>query len=585
MTVLGGGAVEAVTGKVRIALATFAAYTVVVLWLTWPLAANLGTHLPRTTFICDFDLRQMVWALSWQTHALMTAPARYFEANIYYPTPHALLYADAGFGALPYFAPTFLLTGNPTLAANVMFLGSVALTATLLHLLVARWTGLVSAGVVASGTFLATRWVLWTWAPAAPNYAVLQALPVIVYLAAARERPFARTALLTVLVALHGMANPYFAAAVLAPLGVLAGLRLVSPSGRRSGRSLLGVIAIATLALCLVYGPYAWIRSVEPNLRYQTWWGFVRDVTMNVPWGLVMHPLRPTAIPFPMLDLIGLGLVALCIPRAGRTDGERTAWRHGFLWAAVGIVLSLTPTVRVGDDLLVRLPHADLIDRFPGLDLLRDPHRMGVSALFGLAILAGASFAEIVRRLDRVLTPRDARLLRGLAAGALVVVSAGLFWAPISLRVVPWPPQYPIMPAAIPGSAVMAELRKPGGPVLQVPASPDGPFEQQLAAHGVAVFESIGHWRPILNGYGGFFPAAFVEHMRLAARLPDADALAELRRQTDVELVLVRGDVPGVPALHRWEALARAGGGDGLRFVTRDGADLLFAVDGAVARR
>ena len=562
----------------RVALATLTAYAAVVVWLTWPLAANLGTHLPRTTFICDFDLRQMVWALSWQTHALLTAPWRYFEANIYHPTAHALLYADAGFGALPYFAPTFLLTGNPALASNLMFLGSVALTAALLHLVVARWTGLVSAGVVAAGTFLATRWILWTWAPAAPNYAVLQALPVIIYLAADRDRSFPRTALLTGLTVLHGMANPYFAASVLAPLGVLAGLRLVSRSGRPSGVALLGVIGVATAILCIVYAPYAWIRSLEPNLRYQTWWGFVRDVTMNVPWGIVMHPVRPTAIPFPMLDLIAIGLVARCIPRTGRSDGERTAWRQGVLWATIGILLSLTPTVRIGDE-LVRLPHADLIDRFPGLDLLRDPHRMGVSALFGLAILAGASFAEIVRRLDRVLTPRDARLLRGTAAGALVVLSAGIVWAPIALRVAPWPPDYPIMPATLTRSAVTDALRKPGGAVLQVPADPQASFELQLAAQGLAVFESIGHWRPILNGYGGFFPAAFVERMRLAARLPDTDALAELRRQTDVELVLVRGGLPGLRSLERWEALARAGGGDGLRLVARDGSDLLFAVD------
>jgi hypothetical protein len=32
-------------------------------------------------------------------------------------------------------------------------------------------------------TFLTTPWVLWTWIPVAPNYAVLQYFPFILYLA------------------------------------------------------------------------------------------------------------------------------------------------------------------------------------------------------------------------------------------------------------------------------------------------------------------------------------------------------------------------------------------------------------------
>jgi len=559
-------------------LATLVGYVGIVVWLTWPLATHLGSHLPHTTFICEFDLRQMVWALSWQTHALTTDPSRFFEANLYHPTPHALLYADAGFGALPYFAPTFLATGNPALAANLMFLGSIALTAALLHLIVARWTGLASAGVIAAGTLLTTRWVLWTWVPAAPNYGVLQALPLIIYLASTRVRSGARTAVLALLVVLHGMTNPYYAASALATLGVLAGLRLLVPSGRHAGLVLVGVLAAATAVLCVVYLPYAWIRGLEPNLRYQTWWGFVRETTMNVPWGLVMHSVRPTAVSFPFLDLIAIGIAARLVPRADRTDDERTAWRQGFLWAGVGAVLSLTPIIRIGDS-VYRLPHADLIDRFPGLDLLRDPHRMGVGALFGLAILGGAAFAECVRRFERIVTQRDPRWLRGTAAVAFVLLCSGIVWAPFELRVSPLPGEYPLMEATIPRSPIMEALRRPGGPLLQVPSDPSAPFAQQLSGQGIALFESIGHWRPLLNGYGGFFPAAFVTRMKLASSLPDPVALDALRRDTGLEAVLVHTALPGMLYVDRWNALADAGGGDGLRLVVRDGPDLLFAVD------
>ena len=133
------------------AVGWLALYVGVVGWLTWPLAAHLTTDLPHAHVICNFDQPQMIWALAWTSHRLLEAPAQLFDANIYHPMPHALLYAEAGFGALPFFFPTFVATGDPTLAANVMFLGSLALTAWGLHLLLHRWTGSVGAGAGVSG--------------------------------------------------------------------------------------------------------------------------------------------------------------------------------------------------------------------------------------------------------------------------------------------------------------------------------------------------------------------------------------------------------------------------------------------------
>src|SRR5574341_1385246 len=93
-----------------------------VVWLTWPLAAHLTTHLPDTWRGCRFDTPHVAWALAHQTRALTTAPAELGDANAYYPAPHALFYTDAGPGALPLFAPVFLATDNPTLSINLTLL-------------------------------------------------------------------------------------------------------------------------------------------------------------------------------------------------------------------------------------------------------------------------------------------------------------------------------------------------------------------------------------------------------------------------------------------------------------------------------
>jgi len=61
--------------------------------------------------------------LSHESRAL-AAPSTLLDAGIYHPAPRTLFYSTLSAGLLPYFAPTFLLTGNPTLALDLAFLGA-----------------------------------------------------------------------------------------------------------------------------------------------------------------------------------------------------------------------------------------------------------------------------------------------------------------------------------------------------------------------------------------------------------------------------------------------------------------------------
>src|SRR5262245_51594619 len=117
----------------------------VVLWLTWPLAALSSTHLPGG----GVDIVYSMWALAWQTHALLAEPGRYFDANIYHPVANALAYGPTATGALPLFGPVFAVTRNPVLATDVLFIGGSALTAWTIGLVTARWTRSMAASLVA----------------------------------------------------------------------------------------------------------------------------------------------------------------------------------------------------------------------------------------------------------------------------------------------------------------------------------------------------------------------------------------------------------------------------------------------------
>jgi hypothetical protein len=556
------------------AAAWLGAYLGAVLWLTWPLAAHLTTHLPRTHLICDFDQRQMIWALAWTSHRLVTDPLHLFDANIYHPLPHTLLYAEAGFGALPFFLPTYLATGDATLAANVMFLGSLALTAWGLHLLVAHWTGRAGAGVVAATTFLLTPWTLWTWAPGALNYAVLQWAPLVVWLAASESPSRRRTIALGLVLAAQGATSPYVAAGMLAPVGVLAVARLARARTRASGVALLGALGLAVGLLLVVYGGYAWVRWREPTMAANTWWpgGFFKEFAFPADLFFARH--RPNAIPLAMFVLIAAGAVCAIVRRRARA----TPWRQGLLWTVVGMCVSLPPTL-VLFGWRTTLPHVALLQHTPLFDLMREPQRLAVGALFGLAILAGAAFAEIAGVLGRL---RLRPALAEAALAAVVLVGAQFtyvnsVWPPADFGIRLLPFWYPIAPTGFPGPAIVDELRRRDGTLLELPA--EGSWQiPTVTANAQAMFESTAHWRPLVNGYGGYYPGGFRETLALAGRLPDADALDQLRRRTDLALILVRGDAASPEQRAAFEALADAHGGPDLRLLVRDGTDLLFAV-------
>ena len=539
-----------------------ALYLGLVAWLTWPLATSLGTRVPATTMWWMFDARFEIWALAWESHALVTAPTRLAHANIYHPTPYALFYGPPGFGALPYFAPVFLATGNPALAINVTFLVSIALTAWALHFVVARWTGSNVAGFVAACAFLANRWLLWAWVPGAPQYSVLQFFPLIVLLAS-RVRV---SAWLVPLVVFQSLVDPlYIAPAVFAPLGVLAIGRLIRRDTRSGGWRLVGLLGLALLALTPVAAGFLAVRRLTPHLDSQTPYAFRPDVAVPP---LVFGVLGSTDVPTPALAVILLGGLAFLLRRRAAEPGVRTGWAHAALWAAVGIYIALPPRVLL-DGWSLRLPQWWL----PITRYWRTSANLGTAGLMGLALLTGLAFAECARLVSRPAVPAR---LRPLARSALAALLLGALYAAYQLGrdpIFPRPPlpsSYPLGVPLMPTSPLLAILRRPGGPLLELPAN-------NIMQAAQAMYGSIFHWRPLLNGYASYWPEGFAERMALARRLPDADALATLRAETGLELILVHANW-GEPKRAAWLELADRGGREDVRLLARDGSDLLFIV-------
>ena len=560
-------------------------YGVVVCWLTWPLAANVRTQLPITSFGGAFDPLYTAWVLAWETHALGSANTTLLGANIYHPTPDALVYGPPAFGALPYFAVVFGPTGNPALALNILFLGSAVLTASFLHIVTRDWTGSATAGLVAGCTFLASRWLFWSFAVTAPQLAVVFYLPLIVDRAARPLRGRGMLALFLLVLA-QGLADlVYLAPAAMLPLLVIAGARLARGRTRAEGLRLLAAVALAGVVLVAVHWPWLALARAVPELSRQTPWYGVGLDPLDLPWG-PLGWLSPVAVPTVGLAVIALGAVKALVRRwRGAPAARDRLWKHAALWAIVGTAISLPLQVRWNGAVVV-LPHVALAQSWlPFLSFLRMPQRLGVSGLVGLALLGGLAFAELASGAATAARLAPAGLLRAGFAIALVVGMYLQYTRGIGEPAAygpPLPHAYPLRAAVRGDSPVLRVLRTSGGPTLELPFKLSR-FDA-IKHQAVAMYRSIFYWQPLLNGYASYWPRDFPELMTLAHRLPDPQALQELRSRTGLRFVLIRlaeevpRDAEQAAARSLWRGIAARRDRSDLELVAADDELLLFRV-------
>ena len=142
------------------------------------------------------------------------------------------------------------------------------------------------------------------------------------------------------------------------------------------------------------------------------------------------------------------------------------------------------------------------------------------------------------------------------------------------LRSGPMPAAYPLCAAPTVPAALLPPLRASREPLLEVPLAPTGLVGNY---HAAAMYHSIAHWRPLLNGYSSYWPTDFPQRMADAARLPDPVALDRLVETTGLAMVWLHAASLPPAARAAWFAPP----GDGahrLQLVARSGTELLYAV-------
>jgi hypothetical protein len=202
-------------------------------------------------------------------------------------------------------------------------------------------------------------------------------------------------------------------------------------------------------------------------------------------------------------------LIAVVSPPARARMLAFLRTRGFFVLALLAAVwLSLGPVPRsLNVPINLAAPYGFLHEHLPGFDGLRVPARLAMIAALMLAILGGLGAAVIGRWRHATLALAMLGVL-ALAESAILPLPAHRLAPPADA-----PPIYAAV-AGEPADAVIAEL-------------PLGQRDVDLRA----MFYSLAHRRPVLNGYSGFFPAHYPVLMV---------ALSDVPRHTDIALGALR---------------------------------------------
>ena len=299
----------------------------------------------------------------------------------------------------------------------------------------------------------------------------------------------------------------------------LAAIGLVATAVARWNAAVVPAAAETAVRRALARGLVALLALHAASFAYLLWTGgFV--------WQVAGLPIRMTNAGRVLINLVVIAAALLAVsPRARAWARGTPGSLVGFAAAALAfcVVMSLGPLPETGDRPLIGLGlYGWFRDSVPGFDGVRVPARFAMLAALFLAVLAG----EALRRLAA----------RGAAGRALVAAAAVMFlaeawFAPMPVNQV-WgsallqtpPPQIPataaeanpvyLYVAGLPPDTVLAEF--PFG---------DGAWDLRY------VYNTTFHWKRILNGYSGHFPASY---MRRVARLSDALAAPEAAWQAVV---------------------------------------------------
>ena len=487
--------------------ALFVALTAV---MTWPQVRVIGTHAAD-----HHDVLFNLWRLRWIAHALASSPGQLFDGNVFYPSRLVLAFSDAMLVQGVLAAPLFWLGLPPVLVHNLLLLGAIVASGVGMFVLAKHLSG-SSAGAVVAGIVysfapyrfehymhMELQWAVWVpWA--------FWALQRTIETGAVKYG-----ALTGVFAALQLLSSIYYAAFLAVLLPAVAVLQLLAHNSREALSIMRGLVIGATIAGCasaMYSTPYARTSArvrVHSETEVTTFSAKPKDylaaTSGNFFYGERSRG-RPERRLFPGLLAPLLALIGLLM----RTP--RPATMAYLVCGVIAFELSLGMYGQI---------YPFLYEHVEAFQSLRAPARASIFVLLFLGVLAAWGYAAIFP---------SGKGRSGLApAIVLIPLLLAEYWvAPVRLvRYHNAPPAlYSWLSQQPPG--IVAEFPMPTSANLP---GPDAVYS----------YMSTFHWKPLLNGYSGYYPRSYLERLDSLEKFPESQAIERLRDE-DVTYVIVHAD-------------------------------------------
>lgn len=577
-------------------LCVFLAYVLGLGLYTYPLVTDLS--LP---FAPMGDYILITYGLSWQWHALLSDPLSFFHANVMYPADNALAIATPlNTSQLIFFAPALILSNDPIVAINAVYLGNILATALTCYYLFRRygaprdaaflggWIFAFALGKILQSFQFPFFWMVWVfhfwhqfllqlrW-----RVAICTAVAfVLMSLGSFYLMFMSFVGLFFWTVGFHWKIRSLFTALFIrrAALSALLACILILPFGlpyfsvsqtyglKRPMGEVVQYSAdpMATYLLpdnrSVLYDQLSWGRDYAPLPAEETLFagaaGLIRKTAGNSVFGgrysdgityrdfhsiwIAGHQERRLFLGYSVLLLVALGLWVK--PPSDRV-GER--FLLGLLLLSM-VVVSLGPVVVIlGHLTYLPGPYALFYYLVPGLKGMRATARFGYVAMMAASALAVYGW-WYVRRSVVPLWSRP-QLSATFRTGALLFLWLGWFTLenlPAQRILFERPPQ----PSKV--YEWLAEYPVEGG-VIELPTfkgsmgKDDPVYSDRRVLYAnreyVYMYNSTHHWKPIYNGFGAFISPFQFRIRDAVAALPNRDAVEFLKEHKLRILLLHHG--------------------------------------------
>ena len=487
-----------------------ATFVLLAAFMTWPQALVLNSHAADHQ-----DVFFNLWRIRWVAHALWASPADLFNANIFHPEPGVLAYSDAMLVQGLVAAPLLWASVPPVLVHNLLLLGAIVASAVGIFVLARHLTGSAAGGMIAGVIFafapyrfehymhMELQWTVWSpWA----FWALQRTI----------ETGSWRFGLLMgVFLALQVTSCIYYGVFILILLPIVAVLQVITLPRRallRASRALLLGGALAVSISWIYSLPYSaaadrvGTRSVH---EVDTYSARPSDYRVATPTNLLYGSDDAGRAERRLFTGILPALLALASLVLRRPTAAVIAY-------LLGLIVSLELSLGTNGYL-----HPLLYEHVSVMRGLRAPARASVFVLMFLGILAARGTAVLSSAVAR---PAAAALPALACAVVLLEYRVG------PLALVPYPndapPLYRVLARLPPGIVIEFPTPKPGTPPYHDPRF---------------TYLSTFHWKPLLNGYSGFYPPSYLRRLVRLADFPDEASVASLRRE-NVTYVIVHED-------------------------------------------